>query len=108
MELLNERNQVRTVARRWHCQYGAGTYGGDKRRRMVGAELAALDVETATAADVAELVGNGSWVCKNICHECGADTWDAVQVGQAPDYESSTAIICGDCLRAALRLLGAA
>ncbi len=108
MELLNERNQVRTVARRWHSQYGAGTYGGDKRGRMVGDELAALDTESATAADVAEIVGNGSWVVKYTCHECGAETWDAVQVGQPPDCESSTATICSNCLSAALRLLGAA
>jgi len=106
MKLLNERHQVRNVAEKWRAQYGAGTYGGDKRQRMVGQELAALNAETATAAEVAEIVGNGSWVCKNTCHECGAETWDAVEVGQPPDYESSTATICGNCLRAALRLLG--
>ena len=106
MELLNERHQVRNVAKKWRAQYGAGTYGGDKRQRMVGQELAALNAETATAAEVAEIVGNGSWVCKKTCHECGAETWDAVEVGQPPDYESSTATICGGCLRAALRLLG--
>lgn len=69
MELLDERSQVRGVAKRWRAQYGEGTYGGDKRKRMVGAELAALDIETATAADVAEIVGNGSWVCMNTCHD---------------------------------------
>jgi hypothetical protein len=108
MELMNERNQVRTVAKRWRAQYGEGTYPGDKRKRMVGAELAALNAETAAAADVAEIVGNDSWVCINACHECGAKTWDAVEVGLPPDNESYTATICGDCLRAALRLLGAA
>lgn len=108
MELMNERNQVRSVASRWHAQYGAGSYGADTCKRMVGAELAALDIDTATAEDVKKIVGNGSWVGKRTCDECGAKTWDAVQVGQPPDYESSTAIICGDCLRAALRLLGAA
>jgi hypothetical protein len=105
MKLLNERNQVRDVAKRWRSHYGAGTYGADKRKRMVGDELAALNVETATAADVAEIVGNGSWVEKTACHECGGRTWDAVQVGEPPDYESSTATICGNCLRAALRLI---
>jgi hypothetical protein len=72
---------------------------------MVGDELAALDVETATAADVAEIVGNGSWVGKNICNACKAETWDAVQLGEPPDCESSTVTICADCLRSALRLL---
>ncbi len=108
MELLNERNQVRTVARKWHAQYGAGTYSGDKRGRAVGAELAALDVEKASAAEVAEIIGNDSWVAKDSCDECGAETWDAVQLGETPDYGSSTAVICADCLKAALRLLGAA
>ena len=106
MKLLNERCQIRNVARSWRSQYGSGTYGGDKRKRMVGDELKALDAETATSADVAEIVGNGSWVRMNTCHECGKETWHAVQLGQPPDYESSTATICGDCLRAALRLLG--
>ena len=106
MELLNERHQVRTVAKRWRAQYGEGTYVADKRGRMVGDELAALDPETATADDVAEIIGHRDWVCKNTCHECGAETWDAVEVGQPPDYESCTATICGDCLSAALRLLG--
>lgn len=106
MELLNERNQVRTVASKWRKQYGSGSYGDDKRGRMVGNELDALDVETATAADVAEIVGNRSWVCKSTCHECGVETWDAVEVGEPPDYESSTATICVDCLRKALTLFG--
>lgn len=105
MQLLDERHQVRTVAQRWRAQYGGGSYGADRRGRMVGDELAALDVETATAADVAEIVGNGSWVGKNICNACKAETWDAVQLGEPPDCESSTVTICADCLRSALRLL---
>lgn len=106
MELLNERNQVRTVAKRWRAVYGNGTYGADKRGRSVGAELEALDAERATAADVAEIVGNKSWVSKNACDECGVETWDAVQVGEEPDYESSTAVLCRKCIKAALALLG--
>ncbi len=31
MELLDERSQVRGVAKRWRAQYGEGTYGGDQR-----------------------------------------------------------------------------
>lgn len=105
MKLMNERNQVREVASKWREQYGAGTYASDNRKRSVGDELAALDAETATADVVAEIIGNRSWVQMNTCHECGTETWDAVQVGEPPDYESHTATICGPCLRAALRLL---
>lgn len=107
MELLNERNQVRTVAERWRAHYGEGTYGADKRGRAVGRELAALDPETATAEQVAEIIGNRSWVGQNTCHECGAQTWSAVQLGEPPGYESRTATICANCLLSALALLGA-
>lgn len=107
MKLLNERNQVRTVARRWHAQYDE--YTADECFRTVADRLDALDVETATAGDVAEIIGNALWVEKHTCDECGVKTWDAVQVGQEPThYGSNTADICVGCLRAALRLLGAA
>jgi hypothetical protein len=106
MKLMNEREQMRTVAQRWAAVYSrGGSYAADAKKRRIGEELAALDAETSTAADVAAIVGNGSWVCKNTCHECKAETWDAVEVGETPDYESSTATICADCLLAAARLL---
>ena len=108
MKLLTEREQVRDVAKRWRGSYGSGTYGADKRKRNVSAELDALDPEKATAAQVAEIVGNGSWVSKESCHECGAPTWELVQLGQEPDYESSTANVCKACLLKALNLLEAA
>lgn len=106
MELMNERNQVRTVADRWRAHYGGGTYFSDSRGRMVGKELAEMNKETATEAQVAEIIGNGSWVRENVCHECGVTTWDAVEIGEPHDFESRTATICGACLRAALKLLG--
>lgn len=105
MKLLNERNQVRSVAKRWRSQYGGGTYGADKRNRMVGDELLLLDKETATANDVSEITANNSWVSKNNCHECGNETWDIVQVGEEPDYESYTAGICRNCLVKAINMI---
>jgi hypothetical protein len=82
------------------------TYGADKRGRRVGAELMALDQEAATAAQVAEIIGNSSWARELACSECGHETWGIVEIGEPPDYESATAYLCRDCLRAALRLLG--
>lgn len=79
--------------------------GGDKRNRPVSVELAALDKETATAEQVAEIIGNGSWVYKRACDEYGQSSWEVVQLGEEPDYESCTAEICADCLRSALKLL---
>ena len=107
MIVLDERTQVKNAIRRWVHMYGLdGTYRDDKRSRRVGAELMALDQDTATAADVAEIIGNSSWVCERACDECGKETWEVVRLGEEPGYDSSTACVCRDCLRAALRLLG--
>lgn len=107
MHVLNERFRVKKAIERWISQYGLErTYYLDKRGRHVGAELAALDPETATSDQVSEIIGNSSWSGALSCDECGQETWDLVQLGQPPDYESSTAYICRGCLMAALRLLG--
>lgn len=104
MKLLNERNQVRGVAQRWQSQYGSSSYGG--RMHRIANELKMLDDETASASDVAAIIGNTSWVEPQTCDECGAKTWDVVQLGEEPDYESATACVCADCLRKALALIG--
>lgn len=105
MKLLTEREQIKGLAQRWRRQYPTGTYDADKRGRNVQAELDALDEETATADQAADIIGNRSWVGPGACHECKTETWDLVQVGEEPDYESSTACLCANCLEAALRLV---
>ncbi len=107
MNVLDERTQVKGAIKNWIDRYGLNrTYGADKRGRNVGKELLALNQETATADDVAEIIGNSSWAREMACSECGKKTWGIVQIGEEPDYESATAYVCSDCLRAALRLLG--
>lgn len=39
------------------------------------------------------------------CHGCGRSVAAVARVGEEPDYESSTARLCRDCLLAALALL---
>ena len=107
MIVLDERTKVKQAIQRWVQIYGLDrTYGADKRGRRVGAELMALDQETATVAEVAEIIGNSFWVCeRTYCDECGLKVLEVVEMGEPPDYESATARLCRDCLRAALRLL---
>lgn len=107
MIILNERNQVKQAIKDWCLHYGlTRTYPMDKRGRKVGEELMALNPETATAKDVAEIIGNTLWAGPRCCSECGSETWDCVQLGEPPDYESATAWICKDCLKKALQLFG--
>jgi hypothetical protein len=116
VKLLSERNQVRSVAERWLRQYkrwyrGHGyvwyDWPGDPGRgERIHEGLLALDVETATAADVDAVIGFAKgWVAPESCYECGDRSWDVVQLGEEPEYESHTAYICGSCLRKALGLV---
>jgi hypothetical protein len=104
MKLITERSEIRTVAKRWRAQYIAA-FDRSPDKKQIAIKLDELDPETATAADVARIIGNKSWV-ETVCDECGARGVDVVEMGQEPDYESCTAHVCGDCLAKALRLLG--
>lgn len=103
MKLKTMRGQVRDVLKHWRANYGNGKHGADKQD--IQHKLDALDVESATDKDVAAIIGNDSWARARECHECGLETWKAVELGQPPDYESSTATICIDCLRKAVALV---
>ena len=105
MKTLRERDQARTVAVSWRTQVCRSSYGSYKRNRKVGDELAALDTETTTAAQIAEIVGHDSWCRPQKCDECDNHSWDVVQLGEDSDYESNTANVCAPCLRKALAML---
>ena len=107
MWLITERTKVRTVADRWRSQYSDGGPEYD-REGKIQIRLDALDTETATAADVEKLIGNSSWCWPSTCDECGDTTYVAVMVGEEPDYESRTAVLCPGCVSAAMALIALA
>jgi len=47
-----------------------------------------------------------TWTDVPTCDECGQSKDAVVRVGEEPDYESSTAFVCRDCLSEALGLVG--
>ncbi len=69
--------------------------------------VCALDPETVTHAQLIETMGfDGSWAAElHRCHECHREVPLVVELGEEPDYESYTAQVCPDCLRAALELV---
>jgi hypothetical protein len=102
MRRTSEREQVRGIAARWEEAYfdhrlKTWLYGDDKR--LIHGRLAALDPEVATAADVAAIIGNSSWIEPFTCTECCDRNWSVVLVGDEPDFESHTAYACPPCLR---------
>ncbi len=98
--LLTERQQIRDILKNWTAQYMGGDPWGTVKK------LEKLDLETVSAARIATLIGNDSWIAPNCCDECGSGpSWNMIRVGEEPSYDSSTAILCFDCLRKAVALI---
>lgn len=99
-KLITRRDVIRGIAKRWHEQYGDNPerHGPDKTEIYRG--LLALDLETCSPADVEAVIGNATWT-RLKCNGCGRDVDAVVQVGDEPDYESSTADLCRSCAEAA-------
>lgn len=109
MKLITSRDLIRKVPERWKAQYCNGGQWGNTlvsgSTKAVYEALVALDLETATADQVAAIIGNESW-SRNMCNECGQNVDAVVEIGQPPDYESATAYACGPCLYKATALFG--
>jgi hypothetical protein len=65
-----------------------------------------LDKETATAKDVADIIGNTSWAREQKCDECGQYVGALVEIGEEYDYESSIAWVYRRCIEKAVGLFG--
>jgi hypothetical protein len=106
MKLLTKRVLIREVAQRWADQYSEPYWLKDAEKQGIGRKLAALDGNTASAADVESIIGNDSWTRIDHCDDCGAeDLQEAVEFGQ---YRESSQTVCMRCLRAAVRMARAA
>jgi hypothetical protein len=104
MQLVTKRDKITNIAQAWKRQYYGGGKWGDSMRgstRDVWEQLKALS--DATEPSIAAIIGNDSWT-RNECTECGQDVDVLVQMGEEPDWESSTINACPQCLRKALEL----
>ena len=102
------RTEIRSVAKRWELKnlLKDQTDEEGEKAKEIQEKLNALDKETATADDVAAIIGNDKWLYDRFtCNECDKKVSVAVQVGEEPDYESSTAILCYDCIKKAFILM---
>lgn len=91
------------LPKKWRLHYDINIVMADGRTSLEKAKL--LQNEPNLTEDrAAEIIGNRSWT-RNECDECGKDCDITVQLGQEPDYESSTAQICLTCLQVAQQLI---
>lgn len=109
MRLITIASNAAEAAQRWKQQYFVERTGEWKScftdPELVHRKLIALgDSPPPEAVDA--IIGNSSWTRLDTqCGECGQRTDPIIQIGQEPDYESHTAYVCRDCLKAALDLL---
>ena len=100
MKLITERDLIRNVLDSWCAQYPEKI--GENYQIMK--KLMDLNRETATSEEVNAIIGNETWTSIN-CDQCGKYVSLAVIVGQEPDVDSNTVIVCDRCLNYAYDLL---
>ncbi len=104
-ELYTERLMIQNVVARWHQTYSRlgkdYMLSGGRLATDIENELRSLDLDTATAEEVAEIIDSTSWTNLR-CHQCRKLVKAIVRVGQPLEHDSSTADLCEDCVYAAL------
>lgn len=99
-EKITRESRARGVAESWRGRYKKGAKTRYHDCNETYASLKALG-ETPNPDEVDCIIGNTSWTRVEECTQCGKeDAPFVVQVGDEPDYESRTAWLCPDCIKA--------
>ena len=100
MKVITRRRAAADVPARIRRQYEGrlGTYP-DMAKKLARVEALGRGPDPD---DVAAIMGEG-WLSR-ACNECEEEADPVVEVGDEPDYESSTAWVCLDCLRGAVAM----
>ena len=107
IEIITQRSKIESVAERWDEQYPPGDRYCTVDKQSISKALHGMDLHKVSAQKVDATIGNTSWT-RLVCGVCGECVTAIAQVGEAPDYESSTASLCLACLREAVRQLNRA
>jgi hypothetical protein len=105
----SEAEQIRDVSERWRLAYKSDDwdkercYNNQRTNAEVYGALVALP-DTATAADVAAIIGNDSWIGQR-CTFCGNQRIFGFSIGEPDDYESATVSACTECAELVARMI---
>ena len=102
-QITTEQDMIQQVAGRWAQQYA---HTKDPSRLATLEALRSMNLSTATAKTVAEIIGNETWTRLG-CDQCGEYTKWLVTVGAPRDWESPTASLCRDCFNKAVAVVKA-
>lgn len=107
MKIITAFILAQDAPKRWRQQYGTGIWKNNSEKQEITRQLDALErlglpIQPET---VEAIIGNRSWTRIYKCDECGTEEPPlVVQLGEGPDYESSTANVCLRCLEVAVTL----
>lgn len=100
MRVITKREQIRNVAALWASCYNHAWETKDwVDKREVYEKLRTLDLDRASEADVAEVIGNKTWTSL-ACDECRREVQAVIEVAQAPSR-----YICRGCVKKGMELL---
>ena len=99
MYKITSRDKIRSVAARWEIQYKRYMQGQQDKLAILES-IKKLDLNTCSAKDVDDIIGNQSW-SKPFCDECNSYKESVISF-DCGDGESR---ICADCLEKATLLL---
>lgn len=96
MKVITKQQLIDTVAKNYKK-------GGTLRASQIEVMNRLLALKNPTEDQITSIIGNSSWT-RNECTECKKDVNVVVELGEEPDYESSTAWLCLRCLQKAVSL----
>jgi len=102
MKIITRQTKANEAAKRWVAQYGVKE---PAQLKGIGKKLLELG-DNPNPDEVDKIIGNNSWTAPPDCNECHKTNLSAIiEVGDEPDYDSSTAWLCVNCVEKALHLL---
>lgn len=105
MKIITRQSLANEAAAKWSEQYpDSKRYPQYPDNLETGRKLATLTAPV-NPDEVDRIIGNTSWTTPNCCNVCGKRNGPVVEVGEEPDYESSTAWLCFDCMRKVAKMV---
>lgn len=111
--IITSSELIRKVAERWKEQYFIyGQWetirdlqeGGKISSKVVYDRLSQLNLDTASISEVDAAIGADGWATTT-CNQCSRKCENVIRLGDEPDYDSSTVVICEDCLSKAVKVM---
>lgn len=99
MKIITRDDRAKLAPMEWYRQYQMHATPEQKRKTDI-----LLALVNPKYSEIDSIIGNDSWTILR-CNECERTSDWVIQLGQEPDYESSTARICAECFDKAKKLV---